>query len=513
MDRKEISRRILDFTLEIISLLSGEDYTIVKKTSGGNPNISELGGWSRTPITELPPLIHEHKILELAHKMVELLTGEVPVRCQDVAVYFSTEEWKYLEGHEDLYKDAMMEDPRTLTSQYGPRRRSPPERCHRPLYSQDCPEEKLPENHQDENLIDIKIKILDEEEKETDLWGDQQYGSRRRNPAEGCPRPLYSQDCPEETDNVQGEDLNIITVDFEAEEERMMGDPPRKSEVEEDLPVHVTTGNPSKNCERNLMFPLNYRAGGEDIKQHSSGGNLVRLNIHSGPHGTDVSCNLFNQKKPPERSQVFTTNTGQKGGKKFQCDECGRQFNKHSGLFSHTRTHTGEKPFPCSDCGKCFKLKSDLVKHQRIHTGERPYSCSVCGKCFTIRSNLVTHERIHTGEKPYSCPQCGKCFARSTVLVKHQQTHTGEKPHPCSVCGRCFTDRSNLVKHQRIHTGEKPYSCSDCGRCFMLKSELVRHHINHTGENPYSCSVCGKCFTDKSELVTHQRSHTGEMAF
>ncbi|XP_044147729.1 uncharacterized protein LOC122935876 isoform X4 [Bufo gargarizans] len=27
-------------------------------------------------------------------------------------------------------------------------RRSPPERCPRPLYSQDCPEEKLPENHQ-----------------------------------------------------------------------------------------------------------------------------------------------------------------------------------------------------------------------------------------------------------------------------------------------------------------------------------------------------------------------------
>ncbi|XP_040282711.1 uncharacterized protein LOC120996665 [Bufo bufo] len=117
MDRKEISRRILDFTLEIISLLSGEDYTIVKKTSGGNPNISELGGWSRTPITELPPLIHEHKILELTHKMMELLTGEVPVRCQDVAVYFSMEEWKYLEGHEDLYKEAMMEDPRTQTSQ------------------------------------------------------------------------------------------------------------------------------------------------------------------------------------------------------------------------------------------------------------------------------------------------------------------------------------------------------------------------------------------------------------
>ncbi|XP_040284998.1 gastrula zinc finger protein XlCGF66.1-like isoform X2 [Bufo bufo] len=116
MDRKEISRRLLDFTLEIIYLLSGEDYTIVKKTSGGTPIIHGSGGWSRTPITEPPHLIHDQKILELTHKMMELLTGEVPVRCQDVAVYFSMEEWEYVEGYMCLYKDFIMEDPRPLTS-------------------------------------------------------------------------------------------------------------------------------------------------------------------------------------------------------------------------------------------------------------------------------------------------------------------------------------------------------------------------------------------------------------
>ncbi|XP_040288633.1 uncharacterized protein LOC121001564 [Bufo bufo] len=103
---KEISRRILDLTLEIISLLSGQDYIIVKKTSRGNPIIHESEGW--TPITEPHPMIHE--ILELAHKMMKLLTGEVPIRCQDVAVYFSMEEWEYIKGHKDLYKEVMMEN-------------------------------------------------------------------------------------------------------------------------------------------------------------------------------------------------------------------------------------------------------------------------------------------------------------------------------------------------------------------------------------------------------------------
>ncbi|XP_075703307.1 gastrula zinc finger protein XlCGF66.1-like [Rhinoderma darwinii] len=115
-DRNEMSRRILDFTLEIIYLLSGEEYTIVKKTSGDctTPIIHESGGWSSSPITEPPPhsRIHEKKILELIYKMTELLTGEVPIRCQDVTVYFSMEEWEYLEGHKDLYEEIMMKDYR-----------------------------------------------------------------------------------------------------------------------------------------------------------------------------------------------------------------------------------------------------------------------------------------------------------------------------------------------------------------------------------------------------------------
>ncbi|XP_066450204.1 oocyte zinc finger protein XlCOF29-like [Eleutherodactylus coqui] len=81
----EITKRILNFTLEIIYLLTGEDYTMVKKTLGDgvtpNSYLHESGGWSRSqsPITEAPPHlpIHEQKILELTNKITELLTGEV----------------------------------------------------------------------------------------------------------------------------------------------------------------------------------------------------------------------------------------------------------------------------------------------------------------------------------------------------------------------------------------------------------------------------------------------------
>ncbi|XP_075693077.1 uncharacterized protein LOC142660270 isoform X2 [Rhinoderma darwinii] len=521
-DRNEMSRRLLNFTLEIIYLLSGEEYTIVKKTSGDCTTsiIHESGGWSssRSPITEPPPhsWIHEKnnkkKILELIYKMTELLTGEVPIRCQDVSVYFSMEEWEYLEGHKDLYEEVMMENYRPPTAQDGSSRRNPPERCPSPLYSQDCPEENhnVPENHQGENLIDIKVEVIDEAEEETDLRADQHYGSSRRNPPERCPSLLYSQDCPEENHNVpenhQGEDLTNIKAEDE-EEEWMRGDQPCKSEVEEEIPGGVTTENPSMNSEGNFMLSINYKVEDEDGMQQSSGHNLITLNVHPGLHSTDLSYTSPNHVEPsPDQSQIVTTSTSQKGGKRFHC---GKEFTKISTRFANRRIHTGEKPYSCPMCEKCFTVKSDLVRHERSHTGEKPYSCSGCGKFFTQNSHLIIHKRIHTGEKPYSCSECGKCFTQKSNLVKHERIHTGEKPYSCSLCEKCFTDESSLVRHERSHTEEKPYSCSESRKYFTDKSSLVKHKRRHTEEKPYSCSECGKCFTDKLSLVKHDRIHTG----
>ncbi|KAM4706530.1 zinc finger protein 777-like [Discoglossus pictus] len=77
---EKVAERFLNQALEMIYLLTGEEYTIVKKNS---------------------PHIHH-------------LTREVPIKCDDVAVYFSMEEWEYIEGHKELYKDMMMENHQTL---------------------------------------------------------------------------------------------------------------------------------------------------------------------------------------------------------------------------------------------------------------------------------------------------------------------------------------------------------------------------------------------------------------
>ncbi|XP_040293845.1 gastrula zinc finger protein XlCGF66.1-like [Bufo bufo] len=127
-NKSHITKIILNLTLEIIYMLTGEEYTVVKKTSSeclipsSRPCLSE--GWNKTqsPMVESASdsVIHDknndQRILALTNKIVYLLTREVPIRCQDVTVYFSMEEWDYLEGHQDVYKDIMMETHQLLTS-------------------------------------------------------------------------------------------------------------------------------------------------------------------------------------------------------------------------------------------------------------------------------------------------------------------------------------------------------------------------------------------------------------
>ncbi|KAM4035095.1 gastrula zinc finger protein XlCGF66.1-like isoform 2-T2 [Anomaloglossus baeobatrachus] len=164
-DRDKMAERILHLTLEILFRLTGEDYTVVKKTSSDRCQapVSERWGRPLSPITGPPPhpLIHEdindQKILELTYKMIELLTGEVPIRCQDITVYFSMEEWEYLEGHKYLYKDVMMEDPQPLTSPVLSSERTTPERCPLPFLRQDRKQEdpNVSRDHQVEDLTYI----------------------------------------------------------------------------------------------------------------------------------------------------------------------------------------------------------------------------------------------------------------------------------------------------------------------------------------------------------------------
>ncbi|XP_077111777.1 uncharacterized protein LOC143767373 isoform X1 [Ranitomeya variabilis] len=524
IDRDKMAERILHLTLEILFRLTGEDYTVVKKTSSERCQAPVSEGWGRplSPITGPPPhpLIHEdindQKILELTYKMIELLTGEVPIRYQDITVHFSMEEWEYLEGHKDLYKDVMMEDPEPLTSPVLSSKRTTPERSPSPLLPQDSKEEYPYElqDHQGEALILINTAGTYERD---DEWCKEKIPTD--SSTDDCTRstesPLIFSDFKVDdhgiTQNIYEEHDIISVIPPALHSRNLLSDPLQ----------HIQSSDSIKTVEQNK----NNRSDGEQradtleqLFSCSECGECFKKKSdffqHQRMHTGKKSLSCFECKKCFRlKSDLVRHIRCHTGEKPFSCSECGKCFSRKTNLATHQKIHTGEKPFSCSQCGKCFTLKSQLVSHQTFHTGEKPLSCFQCKKCFTMKSDLVRHLRCHTGERPFSCSECGKCFSRKANLARHLKSHTGEKPFSCSECRKCFDRKTNLIRHQRIHTGEKPFSCSECGKCFTVKSHLIAHWLFHTGEKPFSCAECGKCFNRKENLASHQRTHTGEKPF
>ncbi|XP_073403940.1 uncharacterized protein [Dendrobates tinctorius] len=568
MDREKMVERILHLTLEILFRLTGEDYILVKTSSERCQDpVSE--GWERplSPITGPPPhrLIHEdisdQKILELTYKMIELLTGEVPIRCQDVAVYFSMEEWEYLEGHKDLYKDVMMEVPQPLTSPDLSSKSTTPERYPSPLLPQDCKQENfdIPLDHQGEDLTHINTT-------ETYVSGD-----------EWCKEEISTYDYPGEyirspKGHVRSPDFTLFDDDIKQDEEHdsipdlpsvLQSEDLSSDPFQQVLPPDSLPNNNSMDVEYERS-PKEENPCLQDGKYYEDALNLVtpekshtkakgfscpqcgkcfttkaRLAIHEKYHkvGQPYSCSICGARfsrywnlnrherchtgvKPflcLQCRKCFTTNSElvmhqrmHKVEKPYTCSTCGLHFKDYWHLVTHERTHTGVKPFACSECKKCFTRKADLVTHQRIHTGEKPFLCTECGKCFNQKAHLAKHVRCHTGERPYSCSECGKSFTTNTKLIRHERVHKLKKPYTCSTCGAYFSHLFNLMRHERSHAGLKPFSCSECEKSFTRKADLIGHQRTHTGERPFLCTECGKCFSQKSHLAKHLRIHTGE---
>lgn len=117
--------------------------------------------------------------------------------------------------------------------------------------------------------------------------------------------------------------------------------------------------------------------------------------------------------------------------KPYKCQQCGRRFRWSSDLNKHFMAHQGIKPYRCSWCGKSFSHNTNLHTHQRIHTGEKPFKCLECGKRFIQNSHLIKHQRTHTGEQPYTCSMCRRNFSRRSSLLRHQKLHRSREA--CSV--------------------------------------------------------------------------------
>ncbi|XP_054846823.1 zinc finger protein 250-like isoform X3 [Eublepharis macularius] len=221
----------------------------------------------------------------------------------------------------------------------------------------------------------------------------------------------------------------------------------------------------------------------------------------------------------------------------FACTSCGKLFHYHLNLLTHKK-HRGKKRHACAQCGAQFCLKGDLLRHRASHAAEGLHSCGVCGLLFRHKRHLLAHTAEHGGkplhecptcgmacsseaelsghrlshreERPFLCTQCGESFSWKESLQVHQQTHAQARGHSCPLCGKTFARHGNLLTHQRLHTGELPFPCPECGRSFPSKANLMAHSRQHRRGKPFACLQCGHGFTFRDKLLEHQASHGTE---
>ncbi|XP_075698562.1 uncharacterized protein LOC142663685 [Rhinoderma darwinii] len=565
-DRGQLTETILSMTLKIIYLLTGGEYVIEKKPGGRKTarsfrpsgNLDKAQNTIREPSPRSGTNNYQ-KILELTNKIVHLLTEEVPIRCQDVTVYFSMEEWEYIEEHKDLYKDVMMENNQPLTS---PGKRD--------LYKDVMTEDHRPLTSPGKR--DLYKDVMTEDPRpltspgKRDLYKDVMMEDHQPLTSPGK-RNLYKDVMMEDHWTLASPGKRDLYKDVMMEDHWTLASPGHENveEIREDvtpdiLPVfsnqcpvaelsscdsdsNILLNNineESISCDENedpsgpdLYRPTDltrqYRSGSVNMDAVGCKGDIIDADIYipvthtiqspstskagefvssEGQNCADIDIITIPDHSPTrfgvtgERDWSSNTKARYQAVLEKPKNSINRLYHKSKPSAVPT-PHNTDKIYNGSLCEGRFTKGSEILDHTVDDTKSQSFICSDCGKCLANQSALYNHQESHIKASKRSGLHVRKSLVRNTVTKPDFRI---KEVFKCRICGLCFSNTIELVAHHQIHI-KKPYPCSECGRGFYSRSGLVTHQKTHAFQRLYDCPTCGKTFISIAHLILHQEVH------
>ncbi|XP_061929470.1 oocyte zinc finger protein XlCOF6.1-like [Apis cerana] len=197
----------------------------------------------------------------------------------------------------------------------------------------------------------------------------------------------------------------------------------------------------------------------------------------------------------------------------YPCTICEYKSNNRWTLKDHfIRKHTSSFDYSCSVCGKQFKIKNDMVQHaKQMHSNAPPIICTVCGHACKSVPSLKAHMKYRHYKPAFECSLCKRCMTTQYNLDQHLLWHEKKEKVVCPTCGKTFGQKRDLDLHLRIHEGIRPFSCPVCGKKFPRRTAQEQHILIHTGQRPYTCDICGQKFAQKPGLICHRKRHPGPL--
>ncbi|KAM4707788.1 uncharacterized protein O3C94_008758 [Discoglossus pictus] len=550
---EKVAERFLNQALEMIYLLTGEEYTIMKKNS---------------------PHIHHR-------------TREVPIKCEDVGVYFSMEESEYIEGHKELYKEVMMENHQTLRTLGIPEDRSsglPDDNLDMRSVIEEQEDERNGNDYQRQEIQsepgagDARTEIGPsseqiQEAQEQEIQGDPCMGFPTVSISETgedetedidiqqvTPRPDHSaghldktfhsvlfnkkgEDEREET-NIQQVDMNSdlcadsdkvtpsVLSESDQEEETNMRTS-REIKVEES-PVNISEGPQDANLHPELLNEE------EEYERDEKSFHQMEIQSDSCTDSDNVTPSVLSESDQEKETNMRSPREIKVEESPVNISEGPQDANLHPELLNEEEEYgRDEKSIhqmeiqsdPCTDSER---VKSELDQeeetnmrsHQQIKEEEIPVNISDG----LVRSSVVSqfgqdkdpgvrgHQQDKEEESPVNISEDLHSGNMDTIsVIKEEEDERDDQDiHQVAPCAD-VSKTSNMcdgnhscVKQQR---GEASIIYSDCGKEYSRNTNLIKLKGVHTGENPYGCSDYEKCLSTTTHLNFQESPHTVEQPY